>query len=129
MVRGQVKQARKFSFVRVYEAGHKVLFYQPELSLTLFARTINRKDIATGLLDANSSYRSTGPARSLYREGNSTVQFQVLGPNATYNTTTGAPNESSTGVSHKSLGFCYWMGIRKGFKGVGNICDCDNATC
>jgi carboxypeptidase C (cathepsin A) len=105
VVHGQVKQAATFSFVRVYEAGHEVPFYQPELALTLFSRAISRKDIATGQLDANSSYKSVGTPESLFREGNATVQFRSPPPGSQYNTTTGEP---SSGVS-RITGTLWWM--------------------
>lgn len=88
---GQVKQSDNFAFVRVYESGHEVPFYQPVLALELFERAINGKDIATGEKHWKQ-YKSVGPAESTYREGNGTMQFAVLPANATYNTTTNAPN-------------------------------------
>jgi carboxypeptidase C (cathepsin A) len=105
VVHGQVKQAGLFSFVRVYEAGHEVPFYQPELALTMFSRAISRKDIATGRLDANGSYTSTGDPESLFREGNKTVQFKAPPPGSQYNTTTGEPSKSSGSAR---LSRCAW---------------------
>jgi hypothetical protein len=35
IVHGQVKQAGKFSFVRIYESGHEVPFYQPLAALSI----------------------------------------------------------------------------------------------
>ncbi|KAL9600258.1 MAG: hypothetical protein Q9219_003302 [cf. Caloplaca sp. 3 TL-2023] len=89
---GQVKQAEKFSFVRIYDAGHEVPFYQPLVSLEVFERAIAGKDVATGRVDLGSGYRTVGPARSTYREGNGTIQYEVLNSTATYNTTTNQPN-------------------------------------
>ncbi|KAF2206958.1 hypothetical protein CERZMDRAFT_52089 [Cercospora zeae-maydis SCOH1-5] len=91
IVHGQVKQSDNFAFVRVYESGHEVPFYQPVLSLEMFERAIHGKDVARGE-KAWKQYRTGGPAESTYREGNGTVQFAVLPTNATYNTTTNAPN-------------------------------------
>jgi carboxypeptidase C (cathepsin A) len=48
VVHGQVKQYGAFGFVRIYEAGHEVPFYQPVAALTVFDRSIVRMDIATG---------------------------------------------------------------------------------
>ena len=93
---GQVKQAAQFSFVRVYYSGHEVPFYQPLASLEMFERVIAGQDIATGTLIPDSNYVTTGTPTSDFREGNATVQFQVLDPDATYNTTTGAPNGNGT---------------------------------
>ncbi|EPQ31503.1 uncharacterized protein PFL1_00836 [Pseudozyma flocculosa PF-1] len=94
IVHGQVKQSGQFSFVRVYESGHEVPFYQPLAALELFERAIGGKDLATGVerIGEGSKYRTKGPAKSLYRNGNSTVQFEPLDPGSTYNTTTNGPN-------------------------------------
>ena len=116
IVRGQVKQSGTFSFVRVYEAGRSVAFYQPELALAMFNRAIQRKDIATGQVDADNNYKSSGTPQSLFREGNSTLQFTEPGPNAVYNTTDGSvsqgtdnggPAAQSLGVSYQSVGW-WW---------------------
>ncbi|QKX58923.1 uncharacterized protein TRUGW13939_06051 [Talaromyces rugulosus] len=92
IVHGQVRQAGHFAFVRVYESGHEVPFYQPLLALSLFERVIGGRDIATGKLKAHPGYKTDGPLKSTYRQGNGTVQWKVLDPDATYNTTTNAPN-------------------------------------
>ena len=77
-------------------------FFQPLVSLEMLKRQIKGKDIATGQEDINS-YRSVGTAKSIYREGNSTVVFHKLGPHPTYNTTTNRPNppRSSHGKRRK----------------------------
>jgi len=89
---GQVKQSGRFSFVRIYESGHEVPYYQPVVALSMFERAIASTDIATGAKKIRQSYRTAGSARSTYREGNATVQFEVLSEGATYNTSTNAPN-------------------------------------
>ncbi len=89
---GEVRQAGSFAFVRIYQAGHLVPYYQPRASLEIFQRLLQRKDIATGTVPISPSYRTEGPKTSDYREGNGTVQYVVVPPEATYNTTTGAPN-------------------------------------
>lgn len=101
---GQVKQAGRFAFVRVYESGHEVPFYQPLAALEIFERNIAGKDIATGKVPANPGYLTTGTQRSTFREGNSTVQMSVLNPDATYDPTTGAINNSSTPRAKRGLG-------------------------
>ena len=118
IVHGQVKQSGAFSFVRIYESGHvstmnvqayasrtgsanikigfkEVPFYQPEISVVIFERAIAGLDIATGLINVTSSYRTVGPPTSDYREGNATIQFEVLSNNSTYNTTSNKPNPPS----------------------------------
>lgn len=67
-------------------------FYQPLASLEMFERAINGLDIATGKEMPGEGYLTVGTEKSEYREGNSTIQFEVLPANATYNYTTGAPN-------------------------------------
>jgi carboxypeptidase C (cathepsin A) len=97
IVHGQVKQSGLFSFVRIYESGHEVPFYQPLASLEMLERVLNGKDIATGTLKLTSAYKTVGPRLSTYREGNSTVQFEVLPTNSTYNTTTNMPDPPAPG--------------------------------
>ncbi|PYI36265.1 serine carboxypeptidase [Aspergillus indologenus CBS 114.80] len=93
VVHGQVRQAGRFAFVRVYESGHEVPFYQPLLALEMFERVISGKDVATGTVDSGAEgYKTVGSVKSTYREGNGTVQWEVLDSLATYNTTTNKPN-------------------------------------
>lgn len=106
IVHGQVKQSSNFAFARVFESGHEVPFYQPLISLEMLERTLNGTDIATGQVQTSlgSGYQTGGTRESKYREGNSTVQFKVLKPDATYNTTTNEPNppkKSSSGQSQR----------------------------
>ncbi|KAF2152263.1 alpha/beta-hydrolase [Myriangium duriaei CBS 260.36] len=100
IVHGQVKQSGTFSFVRVYDSGHLVPYYQPEIALAIFERALYNKDIATGehYIAPHSWYKTKGPKYSTYREGNSTVQFTVLPTTATYNTTTNEPNPIVNGT-------------------------------
>ena len=91
VVHGQVRQSASFSFVRIYESGHEVPFYQPVAALAIFERAIKNLDIATGTVKAKKDYKTGGTPKSTYREGKSTIQFSVLDPNATYDTTTNQP--------------------------------------
>lgn len=93
---GQVKQAGNFTFARFYYAGHEVPFYQPLASLEVFERHIFGKDIRTGTISpVPAGYKTVGPAKSTYREGNSTVQTEVLPTDAIYDTTLGGPKPTS----------------------------------
>ncbi|TKA46311.1 hypothetical protein B0A49_12164, partial [Cryomyces minteri] len=65
---GEVRQYGNFSFLRIYEAGHEVPFYQPLASLAMFMRTINHLDIATGSLPVTSNLTSTGLANATHTE-------------------------------------------------------------
>ncbi|KAI1451907.1 carboxypeptidase S1 [Annulohypoxylon moriforme] len=88
---GQVKQAGKFSFTRIYESGHEVPFYQPLAALEYFERAIKGHDIQTGKGPVNADYLTQGTQKSTYRQGNATVQWEVLPANTTYDTTTNQP--------------------------------------
>jgi hypothetical protein len=112
IVHGQVKQSDLFSFVRFYESGHEVPFYQPLASLEVFARALNQTDVATGevkVKEGYGAYKTVGTAKSEYREGNKTVQFDVTPSNASYNTALNAPDPTPTWAvpeveSRRSLG-------------------------
>ncbi|KAF3762618.1 alpha/beta-hydrolase [Cryphonectria parasitica EP155] len=101
IVHGQVKQSDNYAFARVYYSGHEVPFYQPVLALEMFERVLAGKDVATGLVGIASNYTTVGPSVSTFREGNATVQFDVVPTSATYNVTTGAPNPYSGSSSQK----------------------------
>jgi carboxypeptidase D len=101
VVHGQVKQAGKFSFTRVYESGHEVPFYQPLASLEMFERAIQGLDIATGELKVHERYHTKGDKFSTYREGNSTFQWSVVPSNTMYNVTTAGPGAPWTQKSLK----------------------------
>lgn len=96
VVHGQVKQSGTFSFLRIYESGHEVPFYQPLASLEIFERALKQIDIATGKEKIKHDYKTVGTPTSTYREGNATVQFEVTPKNATYNTALNAPDPTPT---------------------------------
>lgn len=68
----------------------------------MFDRAINGKDIATGRRTVKGGYKTPGPSKSTYREGNSTVQFEVVDETAIYNTTSNEPNPPKTKKSSKA---------------------------
>ncbi|PBP28759.1 alpha/beta-hydrolase [Diplocarpon rosae] len=76
-VHGQVKQAGKFSFVRVYESGHDVSLQQPLAALEIFERAINGKDIAVGSQTVGPGFITKGTKKSEYREGSSSMHSRV----------------------------------------------------
>lgn len=96
IVHGQVRQSGLFSFVRIYESGHEVPFYQPLAALEMFERALKQVDLATGKSAVTPGYKTIGTPTSTYREGNATIQFEVLPKNATYNTALNAPDPQST---------------------------------
>jgi uncharacterized membrane protein YgcG len=63
-VGGLVRQYGNFSFTRVFQAGHEVPAYQPQLAYEIFRRSLFNLDIATGQVDTaqNASYSTTGLA-------------------------------------------------------------------
>lgn len=66
---GEVRQYGNFSFMRIYEAGHEVPFYQPEASLELFRRVLGNLDIATGETTLTGTYNTTGQPNATHTEG------------------------------------------------------------
>jgi carboxypeptidase C (cathepsin A) len=96
IVHGQVKQSGHFSFVRIYESGHEVPFYQPLASLEIFERALKKVDIATGDCPVTDGYKTVGTPTSTFREGNATIQMEVLPGNATYNTALNGPDPTPT---------------------------------
>ncbi|KAI9841936.1 MAG: hypothetical protein M1838_003343 [Thelocarpon superellum] len=65
---GEVRQYGNFSFLRVYEAGHEVPYYQPEASLEMFRRTLLGLDIATGKAPLALNYSSPGLPHATHTE-------------------------------------------------------------
>ncbi|KAI0006877.1 alpha/beta-hydrolase [Xylariaceae sp. FL0662B] len=111
VVHGQVKQAGKFSFTRIYESGHEVPFYQPLASLELFDRAIKGNDIVTGTLPVDSEYITEGTPKSTFRQGNATMQWEVLPANATYDVITNEPGSPWQSVLSKRQSL-----LRRSFK-------------
>jgi carboxypeptidase D len=65
---GEVRQAGNFSFMRVYEAGHEVPYYQPKAALEFFRRTLTGKDLATGKINITAGYVTSGKAQATHTE-------------------------------------------------------------
>ncbi|OCL09502.1 hypothetical protein AOQ84DRAFT_316840 [Glonium stellatum] len=65
---GEVRQYGNFSFLRVYESGHLVPFYQPIAALALFNRTINHLNIADGSVPVTANYSTSGEASATHTE-------------------------------------------------------------
>lgn len=65
---GEVRQYGKFSFMRIYEAGHEVPYYQPKASLEMFKRVLDNRDLATGKLALSDSYETHGEATATHTE-------------------------------------------------------------
>ena len=65
---GEVRQAGNFSFMRIYEAGHEVPFYQPLASLEMFRRTLADLTLADGSQRVTAGYNTTGLAQATHTE-------------------------------------------------------------
>ena len=65
---GEVRQAGNFSFMRIYEAGHEVPFYQPLASLEMFRRVLGNLVLADGSEQVTAGYSSTGEAEATHTE-------------------------------------------------------------
>ena len=59
-----VKQYERFSFSRVFDAGHAVSAYAPETVYRIFERTVLGLDAVTGKERIGPGYTTTGPATS-----------------------------------------------------------------
>ena len=46
-----------YAFVRIFESGHEVPFYQPAGSLAMLERVIKGLDIATGMQQVNDTWQ------------------------------------------------------------------------
>lgn len=65
---GEVREYGNFNFLRIYEAGHEVPFYQPLASLEFFRRMLEKKDIATGTIAISDTYATYGEAKATHTE-------------------------------------------------------------
>jgi len=65
-VGGAVRQYGNLSFSRIYDAGHLVPYYQPEVAFTVFTRIITGVDIGSGHVVNLTNFGTQGPANSTY---------------------------------------------------------------
>lgn len=65
---GEVREYGNFSFLRIYEAGHEVPFYQPLASLEFFRRVLGGKDVATGEKSVSNQLATYGQAEATHTE-------------------------------------------------------------
>lgn len=56
------------SFLRIYEAGHEVPFYQPKASLEMFRRTLDDVSLADGKDKVTEDYTTSGKANATHTE-------------------------------------------------------------
>lgn len=65
---GEVRQYGNFSFLRIYEAGHEVPFYQPVAALEMFRRVLANQILADGSAPLTGNYSSPGIAHATHTE-------------------------------------------------------------
>jgi len=65
---GEVRQYGNFSFMRIYEAGHEVPYYQPLASLAYFNRTINHFNLADGTMPLTANLTTSGSPNATHTE-------------------------------------------------------------
>ncbi len=99
---GEVRQYGNFSFLRIYESGHEVPYYQPLAALEFFRRVLANKAISDGVSDVTGSYEAgngTGPgenAQATHTEAFVALETTIVaqGPSILYT----VPLVSTTGV-------------------------------
>jgi len=65
---GEVREYGNFSFVRIYEAGHQVPYYQPVASLEMFRRAIKGVTMTNGTEMTKPNLGSKGNAHATHTE-------------------------------------------------------------
>ncbi|CAD0050612.1 unnamed protein product [Aureobasidium pullulans] len=75
---GEVRQYGNFSFLRIYDAGHEVPYYQPQAALALFNRTLNHWNTADGTEMVTANLTSYGSPNATH-----TQSFVPLPPTST----------------------------------------------
>ena len=65
---GEVRQYGQLSFLRMYESGHEVPFYQPKASLEFFRRVLGDLVVADGSEALTSTYGTNGTAKATHTE-------------------------------------------------------------
>lgn len=65
---GEVRQAGNFSFLRIYESGHEVPYYQPVAALEMFRRVLENRTLADGSAYLTPSYITNGTVNATHTE-------------------------------------------------------------
>ncbi|KAK3624360.1 hypothetical protein LTR56_021078 [Elasticomyces elasticus] len=65
---GEVRQYGNFSFLRMYESGHEVPYYQPKASLEFFKRVLGNLIVSDGSEAITPTYSSPGIANATHTE-------------------------------------------------------------
>jgi hypothetical protein len=80
---GEVRSYGNFSFLRVYEAGHEVPYYQPEAALAMFNRSIKGYELAGGVNTVISNYSTRGNGTATHTEPFVALPSSTAMPSAT----------------------------------------------
>lgn len=88
---GEVREYGNFSFLRIYEAGHEVPYYQPQASLEYFRRILGGRDLALGTTEITGTYSTNGTANATHTE-----PFVPLSTTVAEASRTTSESESST---------------------------------
>lgn len=91
---GEVREYGNFSFLRIYEAGHEVPYYQPEASLEYFRRMLGGVDLALGTTEITGTYSTNGTANSTHTEP--FVPLSTTMPEASQTASDGSGTSSSS---------------------------------
>ena len=83
---GEVRQYGNFSFLRMYESGHEVPFYQPIGALEMFRRVLGNLTLADGSGPVTGTYSTNGTATATHTES-----FVPLPPTSTASAAPSAP--------------------------------------
>lgn len=65
---GEVREAGNFTFLRIYEAGHAVPYYQPKAALEMFRRSLLGLDMAEGTQKVTPTLTTKGNATATHTE-------------------------------------------------------------
>ena len=65
---GAVREYGNFSFLRLYDAGHKAPYYQPLATLEYFRRVLGGRDVATGETVLTGMYATNGTANATHTQ-------------------------------------------------------------
>jgi carboxypeptidase C (cathepsin A) len=65
---GETREYGRFSFTRIYQAGHEVPYYQPVASLELFRRVLGNLVVSDGSEAISPDYQSEGKAHATHTE-------------------------------------------------------------
>jgi carboxypeptidase C (cathepsin A) len=63
---GEVRQYGNFSFLRVYESGHEVPYYQPVAALEVFRRVLGNLILSDGSKPVTPDYETNGLAHATH---------------------------------------------------------------